>query len=102
MVLALVALVVFLLVAAGVFALASLFDDRRSHARLLRERLTTVQAASDRQPSEELALLRDELLSEIPALNRLLQRSARISRLQRLLTQADVSMRAGKFLLVAV
>jgi tight adherence protein B len=102
MVLALVALVVFLLVAAGVFALASLFDDRRSHARLLRERLTTVQAASDRQPSEELALLRDELLSEIPALNRLLQRSARISRLQRLLTQADVSMRAGKFLLVTI
>jgi tight adherence protein B len=102
MVLALVALVVFMLVAAGVFALASLFDERRSQARMLRERLSTVQAAAARQPTEELALLRDELLSEIPALNRLLQRSGRISRLQRLLSQADVSMRAGKFLLVSL
>jgi tight adherence protein B len=97
--LALIAVVVFVLVAAGVFAMASLFDDRRSHARVLRERLSTVQQASERQSSEELALLRDELLSEIPALNRMLQRSPSISRLQHLLNQADVKIRAGKFLL---
>src|SRR5947207_9274881 len=102
MILALIAVVVFLLVAAGVFAMASLLDERRSHARLLRERLATVQAAADRQPSEELILLRDELLSEIPALNRLLQHSARIARLQHFLSQADVKIRAGKFLLLMV
>ncbi len=97
--LALIAVVVFVLVAAGVFALASLFDERRSHARVLRERLSTVQQASERHASEELALLRDELLSEIPTLNRMLQRSPSISRLQHFLNQADVKMRAGKFLL---
>jgi tight adherence protein B len=100
--LALIAVVVFVLVAAGVFAMASLFDDRRSHARVLRERLSTVQQASERQSSEELALLRDELLSEIPALNRMLQRSPSISRLQHLLNQADVKIRAGKFLMFTV
>jgi tight adherence protein B len=100
--LALIAVVVFVLVAAGVFAMASLFDDRRSHARVLRERLSTVQQASERQSSEELALLRDELLSEIPALNRMLQRSPSISRLQHFLNQADVKIRAGKFLMFTV
>jgi tight adherence protein B len=100
--LALIAVVVFVLVAAGVFALASLFDERRSQARVLRERLSTVQQASDRQPSEELALLRDELLSEIPALNRMLQRSPSITKLQHMLNQADVKMRAGKFLTFTV
>jgi tight adherence protein B len=98
----LVAIVAFLIVFAGVFALASLLDERRSRARLLRERLATVQQAAERQPTEELALLRDELLSEIPALNRLLQRSHRITGLQRLLQQGDFKVRAGNFLLICV
>ena len=102
MIMALIAVVVFVLVAAGVFAVASLFDERRSHARLLRERLATVQQASDRQPSEELVLLRDELLSDIPALNRMLQQWPRMTKVQHILSQADVKMRAGKFLLLTV
>jgi tight adherence protein B len=102
MIMALIAVVVFVLVTAGVFAVASLFDERRSHARLLRERLATVQAASERQPSEELLLLRDELMSDIPAFNRLLQAWPRMTRVQQLLSQADVKMKAGKFLLVTV
>ena len=102
MIMALIAVVVFVLVAAGVFAVASLFDERRSHARLLRERLATVQAASERQPSEELLLLRDELMSDIPALNRLLQQWPRMGKVQHLLTQADVKMKAGKFLLLTI
>lgn len=102
MITAVIAVVVFVLVAAGVFAAASLFDERRSHARVLRERLATVQKASDRQPSEELLLLRDELMSDIPALNRLLQQLPRMTRLQSFLSQADVKMKAGKFLLLTV
>ena len=102
MITAVIAVVVFVLVAAGVFAAASLFDERRSHARVLRERLATVQKASDRQPSEELLLLRDELMSDIPALNRLLQQWPRMTRLQSFLSQADVKMKAGKFLLLTV
>ena len=102
MIMALIAVVVFVLVAAGVFAVASLFDERRSHARLLRERLATVQQASERQPSEELLLLRDELLSDIPALNRMLQQWPRMTKVQHFLSQADVKMKAGKFLLLTV
>lgn len=102
MIMALVAVIVFVLVAAGVFAVASLFDERRSHARLLRERLATVQKATEREPSEELVLLRDELMSDIPALNRLLQQWPRMTRLQGFLSQADVKIKAGKFLLLTV
>lgn len=102
MIMALIAVVVFVLVAAGVFAVASLFDERRSHARLLRERLATVQKATEREPSEELVLLRDELMSDIPALNRLLQQWPRMTRLQGFLSQADVKIKAGKFLLLTV
>lgn len=97
-----VAIIAFLIVFAGVFTLASLLDQRRSRARLLRERLATVHQAAERKPTEELALLRDELLSEIPALDRMLQRSARVTRLRRLLQQADMKMRAGNFLLLCV
>ncbi|HYG98773.1 MAG TPA: type II secretion system F family protein [Terriglobales bacterium] len=97
----LVVVSVFLLVVLVVFAAAWVMDQKRATARVLHERLTAVQQAAERQPSEELALLRDELLSEIPALNRLLSRSQRISRLQRFLSQADMKVRAGKFLLIA-
>ena len=97
-----VAIIAFVIVFAGVFTAASLLDERRSRARLLRERLATVHQAAERQPTEELALLRDELLSEIPALDRLLQRSPRVTRLRRLLQQADMKVRAGNFLLLCI
>jgi len=98
--LAVIAIMVFAVVALAVFALGSLVDERRSRARLLRDRLASVQKAAERQPSEELALLRDELLSQIPAFDTLLRRSARISALQKLLSQADIKTRAGNFLLI--
>jgi tight adherence protein B len=98
--LTIVAVLVFVVVTLGVFALGSLLDQRRSRARLLRDRLATVQKAAERQPSEELALLRDELLSEIPALDTLLKRSARVSSLQKMLSQADMKIRAGNFLMI--
>jgi tight adherence protein B len=93
---------VFLLVILLVFIAAWTMDQRRATARVLHERLNAVQQAAERQPSDELALLRDELLSEIPALNRLLSKSRRISRLQRFLSQADIKMRAGKFLMICM
>jgi tight adherence protein B len=100
--LAIVAILVFVVVALGVFAVASLLDQRSAQARLLRERLATVQEASDRQPSEELALLRDEMLSKIPALDNLLRRSTRISNLQPFLEQANLKIRAGNILVMCV
>jgi len=96
------AILVFVVVALGVFAVASLMDQRSAQARLLRERLATVQETAEHQPSEELALLRDEMLSKIPALDNLLRRSSRISNLQPFLEQADLKIRAGNILLLCV
>ena len=77
----LIAITVFVVVSLAVFVTGSLLDQRSARARLLRERLASVQKAAERQPSEELALLRDEMLSEMPALDSLLRRSALISSL---------------------
>ena len=100
--LAIIAILIFVVVALGVFVVASLLDQRSSQARLLRERLATVQEAASRQPSEELALLRDEMLSKIPALDNLLRRSSRISNLQPFLEQADLKIRAGNILVLCL
>ena len=86
------------MVALATFAGASLFDERRAQARLIRDRLATVQKAPEREPDEELALVRDEQLSKFPALDTLLRRSARVSALQDALLQAGMRFRAGNFL----
>jgi len=100
--LTLIAIAVFVVVSLATFVIGSLLDRRSARARLLRERLASVEKAAERQPSEELALLRDEMLSEIPALDSLLRRSARITNLQTLLSQADLKTRAGTILMLCV
>jgi len=92
---------IFLGLAVGVFALSLAFDQRRDRARVLRERLEAIEVAARRDPRPELSILRDELLSEIPTLHELLIRWRWISRLQRFLEQADINIRAGKFLLLS-
>src|SRR3954452_7169223 len=97
---ALAAVLVFVIVTVAVFVVVSMLDKRSERARLLRDRLAAVQKAAERAPSEELALLRDEMLSEIPALDNLLRRSERVSNLQSMLSQADLDIRAGNMLLL--
>ena len=94
----LLALLVLVIVAIATFALAWLVDRRNARARIIKERLADVKKVPERAAEEELALLRDEQLSEIPALDSLLRRSARVSDLQKMLAQANISMRAGNFL----
>ncbi|MFZ0860536.1 MAG: type II secretion system F family protein [Candidatus Sulfotelmatobacter sp.] len=94
----LIALLVFVLVALAVFAAVTLLDQRSARARLIKERLANERKAPERAAEEELALLRDEQLSQIPALDTLLRRSARVTEIQKLLTQGGMSMRAGNFL----
>jgi tight adherence protein B len=93
----LIALLVSVVVALGAFALVSLFDQRSSRARIIKDRLAAVQKTPD-QPVEDVALLRDEQLSQIPALDVFLRRSERISAIQIMLAQGDTNMRAGNFL----
>jgi len=98
----LVAMLVFAVVALAVFATGSFFDRRNAQARLLRERLASVQKAAEGQPNEELALLRDEMLSQIPALDSLLRRSQRLANFQSFLEQADLKLRVGTLLMLCV
>ncbi|HEV2467773.1 MAG TPA: type II secretion system F family protein [Candidatus Sulfotelmatobacter sp.] len=95
---ALIALVVFAVVAAIAFGAFSFIDQRNARARLIKERLANERKAPELAAEEELALLRDEQLSEIPVLDTLLRRSARVSDLQKMLSQAGMEQRAGNFL----
>ncbi|MGA7360392.1 MAG: type II secretion system F family protein [Candidatus Sulfotelmatobacter sp.] len=99
---ALIALLVFIVVALAAFAAGSLIDQRNARARLIKDRLATVEKEPEREPNEELALLRDEQLSKIPALDILLRRSARVSAIQEALLQAGMKFRAGNFLMLCV
>jgi tight adherence protein B len=94
----LMALLVLVIVALTTFAVAWLFDRRNSRARVIKDRLAAERKAPERAPEEELALLRDEQLSQIPALDTFLRRSTRVSDLQKMLAQADMSLRVTNFL----
>lgn len=102
MLLQVIAILVFLAVVGVVVFVFSALETRNARARILRDRLATLDNAAQRNPSEDLALLREELLSDIPAVNKLLTRYPRIVSLQSLLSQADMKIRAGTFLLISV
>jgi len=95
----LVMLLLFVALFVGMLALGTGWLQK-GEGRAMRERLVALAQATQRAPSEDLALLRDEMLSAIPAFHRLLARSVRITRLQTFLLQADIQMRPGKFLLM--
>ncbi|MGC2194310.1 MAG: type II secretion system F family protein [Terriglobales bacterium] len=100
---ALIAILVFVVVSLGGFVAFSLLDERKSRARVLRDRLASAEdTTGESKPLEDIALLRDEMLSEIPALDTLLRRSDRVSALQKLLSQADIKTRAGNFLMLCL
>ena len=92
-----IALLVFVVVALGAFAALSLWDQRKSQARTLRDRLSPTHKP-DEAPVD-VALLRDEMLSRIPAFDTILRRSERVTILQKMLSQGEVNVRAGNFLL---
>src|ERR1700724_1185707 len=94
-----IALLVFVVVTLGVFAAVSLYDQRKAQARVLRDRLSTVQKPTE-QTVPDMALLRDEVLSRIPAFDTLLRRSERVSLLQKMLAQGNIDVRAGNFLML--
>src|SRR5580658_7068392 len=94
-----IAILAFVVVSLAVFAGMSLFDDRKAQARVLRDRLSATQKP-DEQATPDVALLRDELLSRIPAFDTFLRRSERISVLQKMLAQGNVDVRAGNFLML--
>jgi len=97
-----IAFLVFVAVSLGGFVVFSLLDERKSRARVLKDRLATTEGVDTRKQLDDIALLRDEMLSEIPAFDSLLRRSDRVSALQKLLSQADLKIRAGNFILLCL
>ena len=94
----LIALLVFVVVALLAFGMGSILDQRNARARPIKERLANERKAPELAPDEELALLRDEQLSQIPALDNILRRSERVTDIQKMLAQAGMVTRAGNFL----
>ncbi|HEX8815516.1 MAG TPA: type II secretion system F family protein [Terriglobales bacterium] len=94
-----VAILAFIIVAVGIFLVFSFIDQRNAQARLLRDRLGNKQGIAG-QSAEDMAIVRDETLSQIPAFDNLLRRSERVSNLQDLLEQANLKIRAGNILLL--
>lgn len=92
--------IVFVTVSVAAFAFLIFLDQRSARARLIRERVEAAQTQGG--ALESMALLRDEMLSRIPALDMLLRRSERVSRFQGLLDQAGVTIRAGNMLLFSL
>jgi tight adherence protein B len=94
-----IAIAVFLLIAAGGFALV-LFKNWDSTHRVVR-RMGAIEAAREREeaPADQ-QLLRDEQLSTLPLLNRILMSWSPSQRLRVLLTQAGLQMKPGKLVLV--
>jgi tight adherence protein B len=70
--------------------------------RKLRGRLEAVQQVSLRQIDADTEILRREMLSDVPALNRLLINIPAILRLQLFLQQAAIETQVVQFLLIAV
>ncbi len=95
----LIAFLVFIVVSLAVFAGMSLVDERKAQARVLRDRLSAVKEPAE-QPLPDVALLRDEVLSRIPAFDTWLRRSERVTVLQKMLAQGSVDVRAGNFLML--
>ncbi|MEP6644238.1 MAG: type II secretion system F family protein [Acidobacteriaceae bacterium] len=98
----LLAILVFAVVALIAFVIGSLLDERSSRARLIRERLATVDHIPERDPASENELVRDETLSKFPALDTLLRRSGRMVDLQTMLSQANLGIRAGNILMMCI
>src|SRR5260370_5365592 len=89
---AIMAVIVFTGVFAIVLLLSMSFDSSGVEARKkTKQRLDSISLAADRSPQDEgIGLVREELLSSIPWMNRWLQRQDFFAGLRKLLNQADV------------
>src|SRR5216684_4459857 len=92
-------ILVFIAVSCLAFAAGVLLDQRSAQARLIRDRLAAEHPEGKR---ETLALLRNEMFSRIPLFDTLLRRSERVSRLQTLIDQAGLPIRAGNLLILCL
>ena len=89
-----------LVVAGIVFGLFWLFFGSTSSSEVVRTRMEAVKKAEKRGDiALDLQLVRDEMMSSVPLLNRLMMKLKWTTRLQNLITQAGMDTRPGTILL---
>ena len=89
-----------LLVGAIVFGAFWFFFGSTTASEVVRDRMDEVRKAEKRgEIPLDLQLVRDEMMSSVPLLNRLMMRSAWTTRLQNFITQAGMDTKPGKILL---
>jgi tight adherence protein B len=97
----LLAFLVFVLIV-GIFVMIWLLRGGTPREQIVRRRLEAVQRAERRGSSSVgLDLARDELMSDVPVLNRMLLRWSWAARLRNLLAQAGMHTKPGKVVLVS-
>ncbi len=98
---ALLAFLIFVLII-GAFLMIWLLRGGTPREEIVRRRLESVQRAERRgSTSIGLDLARDELMSDVPVLNRIMMRWSWASRLRTLLAQAGMNVRPGKVVLLS-
>ena len=101
-----------ILISSGIFVLAALFVGaiyffiwevpEREKRNKIRDRLESISEAGRRAPSPELDFIKSELLSDVPAFNKILMQFQYTNRLKRLIGQADMKMKVSTFILLSL
>ena len=74
----------------------------REKRKKIKERLESISEAGRRAPTPELELIKSELLSDVPAINKLLLQFSHTNRLRKLISQADMKMKVSTFILLSL
>ena len=90
------------LIAGIVFGIFWMLWGTTSNPEVVRERMAAVRRAEQRGDiTTDLVLVRDEMMSSVPLLNRLMMHLAWTTKLQSAITQAGMTTKAGKLLLIS-
>ncbi len=85
-----------------IFLVASLAARGKAGPEVVRKRLEAIEKAQKRgHVSLELDLLRDELLSDVPLMHRLLQQWSWSGRMRDFLAQAGMKIKPGKLIMIS-
>jgi len=100
------------LISLGIFFMAILFIGgvyffiwempERNKRRQIRDRLESISEAGRRAPSPELDLIKKELLSDVPVINKILLQFSHSNRLKKLINQADIKLQVSTFILISL
>src|SRR5881396_354007 len=100
------------LISLGIFFLAVLFIGgvyffiwempEREKRRKIKNRLESISVVGRRAPSPELDLIKKELLSDVPAINKILLQFSHSNRLKKLINQADMRLQVSTFILISL